>query len=170
MADPKQETPRVKHLGQITDEIIDGWIGGWAERFEKRDGGHYCKVCGSQVMQTTCYVSIHLKMFEPACVGSGKVEKINYPFCPKCDGDIDHVTACYHVEVMEDTEFRVEPHGTLPSRQMIEFWRGGQLVAGIYPHQDGIRVVSKYMTGVEKEAGLSPAAVIFLGKEPVGEG
>ncbi|GAI80065.1 unnamed protein product, partial [marine sediment metagenome] len=71
--------PRVIHLGQITDEIIDGWIDGWAERFEKRDGGHYCKECGSQVMQTTCYVSIHLKMFEPACAGSGKVEKINYP-------------------------------------------------------------------------------------------
>jgi len=165
MVDPNQETPRVKNLGQITDEIIDGW----AERFEKRDTGSYCRVCGSRVMQTTCYTSIHLKVFEPTCAGPGKVEKINYPFCPECDGDIDHVTACYHVEVIADTEFRVWPHGTLPSRQMIEFWRDGQFIAGIYPHQDGIRVVSKYMTGVSKEAVLPPVAVIFLGKEPVGE-
>ena len=113
----------VKELGQITDEIIDGW----AERFEKRDGFYYCRECGGRAMQTTCYTSIHLKMFEPACSGPGKVERINYPFCPKCDGDIDHVTACYHVEVMANTEFRVESHGTLPSRQMIEFWRGRSL-------------------------------------------
>ncbi len=72
------------------------------------------------------------------------------------------------MEVMANTEFRVKPHGTLPGQQMIEFWRDGQFVAGIYPHQDGIRVVSKYMTGVSEEAGLPPAAIIFLGKEPVG--
>ncbi len=93
MADTKQATPRVIHLGQITDEIIDGW----AERFEKQDDGYYCRKCGSRVMQTTCYASIHLKIFEPACAGSGKVERINYPFCPKCDGDISYATACCHI-------------------------------------------------------------------------
>jgi len=93
MADTKQGTPRVIHLGQITDEIIDSWTG----RFEKRDEGSYCRKCGSQVMQTTCYVSIHLKLFDPACAGPGKVDRINYPFCPKCDGDISYVTACCHI-------------------------------------------------------------------------
>lgn len=83
----------LKHLGQITEETVDSW----ATRFEKRDGSFYCKKCGSQIMQTTCYVSIHLKLFEPTCAGTGQVEKINYPFCPKCDGDIEYVTACHHI-------------------------------------------------------------------------
>ena len=69
-----------------------------------------------------------------------------------------------------EERFRIVPHAQLPSKQMVEFWREGQFVAGIYPHQDGIRVVSKYMTGVSEEAGLLPAAIIFLGKEPVGGG
>lgn len=80
-------------LGQITQEIVNSW----EKRFEKRDGLFYCKECGSQIMQTTCYVSIHLKEFEPSCAGGGEVKTINYPFCPKCDGDIDYVSACYHV-------------------------------------------------------------------------
>jgi len=80
-------------LGQITDEIINGW----AERYDQRDGGLYCKECGSQIMQTTCYVSIHLKAFEPSCAGPGEVKRINYPFCPKCDGQIEYAQACYHV-------------------------------------------------------------------------
>ncbi|GAI95508.1 unnamed protein product [marine sediment metagenome] len=50
---------------------------------------------------------------------------------------------------MANTEFRVKPHGTLPGNQMVEFWRDGVFVAGIYPHEDGIRIVSKYIDGVE---------------------
>jgi len=80
-------------LGQITDEIINGW----AEKYDLRDGDFYCKKCGSQIMQTTCHVSIHLKAFEPACAGPGEVKRINYPFCPKCDGEIEYAQACYHV-------------------------------------------------------------------------
>jgi len=86
------KTSTVKHLGQITDEIIDSW----EEKFEKRSDGFYCKQCGSQIMQTTCHVSIHTKLFSQ-CAGSGEVKTINYPFCPKCDGEIEYVTACYHV-------------------------------------------------------------------------
>jgi hypothetical protein len=84
-------------LGQITDDIIDSW----ADRFEKREDGYYCRDCGSQVMQTTCHVSIHLKEFEPKCAGPGEVKKINYPYCPKCDGDIDFARACYHVSLVK---------------------------------------------------------------------
>lgn len=84
---------KVIALGQITDEIVDSW----ASRFHRRDGGYYCPKCDSQIMLTTCYVSIHLKAFEPTCAGTRQVKRINYPFCPKCDGDIDYVTACYHV-------------------------------------------------------------------------
>jgi len=71
-------------------------------------------------------------------------------------------------------EFRVAPHSILPDSQMVECWRDGVFVAGIYPHQDGIRIVSKYMTDVEKETELVmargswlPAVVIKLGEKPV---
>jgi len=65
-------------------------------------------------------------------------------------------------------EFKVV--GTiLPGQQMIECWRDGVFVAGIYPHQDGIRIVSKYMTEVAKEEepvmsrdGWAPSAIVKL--------
>ena len=57
-------------------------------------------------------------------------------------------------------EFRVVPHSILPGSQAVECWRDGQFVAGIYPHQDGIRVVSKFMTAVSKESH-QPASVII---------
>lgn len=83
----------IKQLGQITEEIIDNW----ANQYEKRNGAYYCKKCGHQIMQCACHVSIHLKVFEPSCAGPGKVERINYPYCPKCDGDIEYAQACYHI-------------------------------------------------------------------------
>jgi len=63
---------------------------------------------------------------------------------------------------MANTEFRVKPHGILPGNQMVEFWRDGVFVAGIYPHEDGFRIVSKYMTRVELEDVLPPSAVVHL--------
>ena len=83
----------VKHLGQITDEIVNNW----QNRYEQKEGNHYCPDCGSIIMQTTCYVSLHLKIFRSLCAGPGEVKHINYPFCPVCDGEIHQVTACYHV-------------------------------------------------------------------------
>jgi len=47
---------------------------------------------------------------------------------------------------------------------MVEFWRDGVFVAGIYPHEDGIRIVSKYMDGAEHEPGYPPAVVVQLSK------
>ena len=82
----------VIELGQITEAIINSW----RRKYEEREDGCYCKVCGSRIQQTTCYVSIHLKAFEPACAGSGRVIEVNFPYCPECDGEIDHATACFH--------------------------------------------------------------------------
>ncbi|GAI78352.1 unnamed protein product, partial [marine sediment metagenome] len=65
---------------------------------------------------------------------------------------------------MANSEFRVKPHEILPGNQMVEFFRDGVFVAGIYPHEDGIRIVSKYMDGVEKEPGYPPAVVVQLSK------
>ena len=86
-------TKTTRYLGQITDDIVKNW----EKRFEKRNGLYYCKECDSQIMQTTCRVSIHWKMFEPTCAGPGGVRTINYPFCPKCDGELEDLRACVHV-------------------------------------------------------------------------
>ena len=70
---------------------------------------------------------------------------------------------------MPEGRFTICPHSLLPGKLMVEYWRGKEFVAGIYPHQDGIRVVSKYMTGASMEEepamprGLwTPSAVINL--------
>ncbi|MBA7631310.1 hypothetical protein ES703_38840 [subsurface metagenome] len=60
---------------------------------------------------------------------------------------------------MEES-FRVCPHNQLPGKMMVEYWRGKEFVAGIYPHKDGIRVVSKYLDGVEHESAIPPGVVI----------
>lgn len=83
----------VKHIDQLTDEIIDSW----KTQFNKGKDGYYCKTCGSPIMQTTCHVSIHTKLFPNICAGSGEVQQLNYPFCQSCDGKLEYVTACYHV-------------------------------------------------------------------------
>jgi len=46
---------------------------------------------------------------------------------------------------------------------MVEYWRGGEFVAGIYPHEDGLRVASKFMIGVREEPSYPKSAVIMLG-------
>jgi len=84
----------IKHLGQIDHQTMKSW----PDQFTKRNGDFFCKKCGSQIGWVTCYVSIHLKIFEPECVGPGKVIKVNYPFCPKCDEGLEYVTACYHID------------------------------------------------------------------------
>ena len=69
-------------------------------------------------------------------------------------------------------ELKMASHGVLPGKQMVECWQDGLFVAGIYPHQDGVRVVSKYLTGVAKEkkpvhhgGECVPSAIIKPGKE-----
>jgi hypothetical protein len=51
--------------------------------------------------------------------------------------------------------FQVKPHATRPDEQMVEVWRDGTFIAGIYPGnpqsvgEDGnsISIVSKYLAG-----------------------
>lgn len=45
---------------------------------------------------------------------------------------------------------------------MVEYWRRRKFIAGIYPHQDGIRVVSKFITGVETDSSYPQAVIIRL--------
>lgn len=75
-------------------------------------------------------------------------------------------------------EFRFSQHSVLPEKLIVEVWRDGTFVAGIYPHEDGIRIISKYMTEVTvaddrgslivpifDRKGSVPAAIIKLDKK-----
>lgn len=66
-----------------------------------------------------------------------------------------------------DEKFEVKPHSVLPEKQIVEYYRDGEFTAGIYPHEDGIRIVSKYMTGVTEDPTFPQSAVIML--EPTAE-
>lgn len=59
-------------------------------------------------------------------------------------------------------QFRVVPHKELPGKHMVEYWEGEKFIAGIYPHKDGIRVVSKYYTGIMHDPNQPPAVVVKL--------
>jgi hypothetical protein len=61
-------------------------------------------------------------------------------------------------------EFKVKPHSELAGKEMVEYWRDGVFIAGIYPHLDGIRVVSKFMVGLRPEVGWPPAVILEIGK------
>lgn len=73
--------------------------------------------------------------------------------------------------------FKLCPHQFLPGKIMVEYWRDGVFVAAIYPHQDGIRIASKYMTDVVREeepvmsvGGWVPSAIIKLDtQKPLGK-
>lgn len=58
-------------------------------------------------------------------------------------------------------EFRLGTD-TAAGRLMVEVWRDGTFVAGIYKHDDGIRIVSKYLDGVEQEVGYPPGVILKL--------
>ena len=58
-------------------------------------------------------------------------------------------------------EFRIATH-TLTRRLMVEVWRDGKFIAAIYDHDDGIRIVSKYLDGMEQEASYPPAVILKL--------
>ena len=63
---------------------------------------------------------------------------------------------------MSEERFTICPHDLLPGKMMVEYWRGKEFVAGIYAHQDGIRIVSKYLDGVSEDPSFPPAAIIRL--------
>jgi len=60
-------------------------------------------------------------------------------------------------------EFRIAPH-TLTGKPMVEVWQGGEFIASIYAHEDGLRIVSKYLDGVQHEIAMPPSIVIRFSK------
>ncbi|MBA7519784.1 hypothetical protein ES705_11871 [subsurface metagenome] len=60
-------------------------------------------------------------------------------------------------------EFRIATD-TVTGKPMVEVWRAWEFIAGIYAHEDGIRIVSKYLDGVEHEAATPPSIVVKFSK------
>ncbi|MBA7617504.1 hypothetical protein ES703_24819 [subsurface metagenome] len=58
-------------------------------------------------------------------------------------------------------EFRLSTRA-ITDEPMVEVWRNGTFVAGIYGHEAGVRLVSKYFDGVEYDSGSPPAVIIKL--------
>ena len=58
-------------------------------------------------------------------------------------------------------EFRIGTHKET-GKPMVEAWKDGEFVAGIYGHDDGMRIVSKYLDGLEHEASYPPAVILKL--------
>ena len=60
-------------------------------------------------------------------------------------------------------EFRISTH-TVTGKPMVEVWQDGEFIASIYGHEDGMRIVSKYLDGVKHEAATPPSIVIKFSK------
>ena len=58
-------------------------------------------------------------------------------------------------------KFRLSTH-VITDEPMVLVWRDDTFVAGIYGHEEGVRLVSKYFDGVVYDPGLTPAVVIKL--------
>ena len=56
-------------------------------------------------------------------------------------------------------EFRIDTH-QVTGEPMIEVWRDGVFIAGIYSHPDGIKIVSKYLDGVAHESGMPLGLIV----------
>ena len=54
-----------------------------------------------------------------------------------------------------------KPH-KLTGGQMTEVFSDDVFVAGIYPHEDGIRIVSKYLGTVRRDDEYPPAVVVYF--------
>lgn len=56
-------------------------------------------------------------------------------------------------------EFRISEH-SLKDTSMIEVWHKGEFIAAIYSHEDGVKIVSKYLDGVTHESGTPPSTIV----------
>ena len=59
--------------------------------------------------------------------------------------------------------FRVETH-QMTGKPKVEVHKDGEYIADIYGLEDGLRIVSKHLDGVEHEPGSPPTIVIRFTK------
>ena len=60
-------------------------------------------------------------------------------------------------------KFRLSTHG-ITDEPMVEVWRDDTFVASIYGHEDGMKIVSKYLDGIEHQVAMPPSIVIRFSK------
>jgi len=60
-------------------------------------------------------------------------------------------------------EFCVAIH-TATGGAMVEVWQDARFIASIYGHDDGIRIVSKHLDGVEHEVATPPSMIVRFSK------
>jgi hypothetical protein len=65
---------------------------------------HFCRKCGSMIMQKLAYISIHVTEFE-TCSGPGHVERLPIPFCPHCEPEPE-TYGCLHIPIHRDVMSR----------------------------------------------------------------
>ena len=61
-----------------------------------------------------------------------------------------------------DGNFILRPHLQIPGKNMVEYWRDGKFVASSYFHGDGIRIVSKFITGAGEDPVYPQAVIVKL--------
>lgn len=62
--------------------------------------------------------------------------------------------------------FVMAEHSILGEGHMVcEVWEGSRFVGAIYPHADGVHIVSKYLNGTLPTAGFPPGVIVKLNGE-----
>jgi len=62
--------------------------------------------------------------------------------------------------------FRLAPHAVEPNQQVVECWYDGQFVACIYPHHQGLRIISKHTKDVTIDTLPREATIITFHHPP----
>ncbi|KKL44375.1 hypothetical protein LCGC14_2366330 [marine sediment metagenome] len=62
-----------------------------------------------------------------------------------------------------DMELRTATHKET-GKPMVEVWQDGVYMASIYVHEDGFRIVSEHLDGIEHGATSPPSVVIRFSK------
>lgn len=84
--------------GLSREQMVDAFMKHIANSYTKIEGDLKrikCKKCGTRIEQVTCFISIHNKDWN-GCVGSGKIEQVPLPYCPKCEGVPTRTSTCIH--------------------------------------------------------------------------
>lgn len=65
-----------------------------------------------------------------------------------------------------DISFVMAEHKIGRRGQMVcEVWDGSRLVGVVYPHEDGIHVVSKYLNGTQPTSNFPPGVLVKLNSD-----
>ena len=85
--------------GRMDLDVLNAAIGQHiTEHYEVNgDKRFVCKKDGSEIQQTTLYVSVHTKVFGDTCAGTGEVKNLPLPYCPECEGEPKNVFTCVHM-------------------------------------------------------------------------